>query len=90
MATGPVPASISETVPPQAPDDGKHHSPDMTAIFNLISPCPALTVPCGLDADGMPVGAQFIGRRWNELSVLRVGAALEDALPPIGRPPFHI
>ena len=27
-----------------------YHSPDMTAVFNLVSPCPALSVPCGCHA----------------------------------------
>ena len=89
MATGPVPASLSDPGWPDPPDDGRHHSHDMTAIFNLISPCPAITVPCGLDDDGMPVGAQLIGPRWRSDEVIRVASAIEAAMPPIGRPPAY-
>ncbi len=88
MATGPVDASITGTRVPGHMENGRYHSPDMTAIWNMVSPCPALTVPCGLDGDGMPVGAQLIGQRWRSDRVLDIGGALERALPPIGRPPI--
>jgi aspartyl-tRNA(Asn)/glutamyl-tRNA(Gln) amidotransferase subunit A len=40
---------------------------------------PALSMPCGLDQDGMPLGLQIIGRAFEESKILRIGAALEDA-----------
>lgn len=85
MATGPIPASISDWDRPSF-DDGQNYDPDMTAVWNLISPCPVLSVPCGLDENGMPVGAQLVGRRWNESGLLQIGGALEAAVDPIGRP----
>ena len=88
MSTGPVAAAVADIDLSGAPDDGRFHSPDMTAVWNMISPCPALTVPCGLDADGLPVGAHLVGRRWQEDSLLGIGAALEAVLPAIGRPPI--
>jgi len=42
---------------------------------------PAATVPCGWTADGLPVGLQIIGRRYDEVSVLRASAAFEQAAP---------
>lgn len=47
-----------------------------TAPFNL-SGQPALTVPCGLDRDGLPIGLQIAGRPFGEATVLRIGAAYE-------------
>ncbi|NNC81124.1 MAG: amidase [Acidimicrobiales bacterium] len=88
MATTPVPASSAELTLKAGMIDGRYHSPDMTAIWNMISPCPVLTVPCGLDADGLPVGAQLVGQRWRSDLLLRIGAGLEAALPPIGHPPL--
>ena len=87
MATGPIPASLADWAPDHR-DDGRNNDPDMTAVWNLISPCPALSVPCGLDDAGMPVGAQLIGRRWQEDSLLRIGAAIEATTDPVGRPPI--
>jgi len=41
---------------------------------------PALSIPCGKTAEGLPFGLQIIGRAFEEHLVLRVGAALEDVL----------
>ena len=41
---------------------------------------PALAVPCGKDADGMPLGLQIIGRAFEEETILAAGSALEAAM----------
>ncbi len=41
---------------------------------------PALSLPCGKTSAGLPIGLQIVGRAFQEPTVLRVGAALEDAL----------
>ncbi len=41
---------------------------------------PALSIPCGMTAEKLPMGLQIIGRPFEEDVVLRVGAAIEDAL----------
>lgn len=59
-----------------------------TLSLNLAG-LPGLTLPAGLGADsGMPVGVQLIGRAFDEGSLLRMGHALESALPRIGMPPL--
>ena len=51
---------------------------------------PAASVPCGFDRDGLPIGLQILGRRFDERTVLRLAAAWEeiapwaDAVPPVG------
>jgi Asp-tRNA(Asn)/Glu-tRNA(Gln) amidotransferase A subunit family amidase len=47
---------------------------------------PATSIPCGLDEQGLPVGLQVMGRRFEDDTVLRVAAAAEAVLPPIGSP----
>ena len=46
--------------------------------FNLFG-MPALTVPFGFDADGMPCGVQIVGRPYEEELLLAIGAELESA-----------
>jgi aspartyl-tRNA(Asn)/glutamyl-tRNA(Gln) amidotransferase subunit A len=41
---------------------------------------PALSLPCGFDEAGLPIGLQIIGHGFQEALILRVGAALEDAM----------
>ena len=48
---------------------------------------PAATVPCGLTEDGLPIGLQIVGRRFNDLGVLQAAAAFEAAHPWAGREP---
>jgi len=48
-----------------------------TAPFNL-SGQPALTVPCGFDRNGLPIGLQIAGRPFDEATVLQIGACFED------------
>jgi aspartyl-tRNA(Asn)/glutamyl-tRNA(Gln) amidotransferase subunit A len=48
---------------------------------------PALSVPSGFGADGLPTGLQIVGRWWKDNDVLRLGAVLEQARPWADRRP---
>jgi aspartyl-tRNA(Asn)/glutamyl-tRNA(Gln) amidotransferase subunit A len=50
-----------------------------TATMNLAG-VPALSLPCGVTAAGLPIGLQIVGPHFGEAEVLRAGAALEAAL----------
>jgi aspartyl-tRNA(Asn)/glutamyl-tRNA(Gln) amidotransferase subunit A len=60
-----------------------------TGIFNMTGQ-PALSIPCGFDSNGVPVGISLIGKRWDEQTVLNAGAAYQSATdwhtrrPPLG------
>jgi Asp-tRNA(Asn)/Glu-tRNA(Gln) amidotransferase A subunit family amidase len=57
--------------------------------FNL-SGQPAVSIPCGWSADGLPLGLQLVGRRCQDALVLRVAAELERLQPWSGRRPTGI
>jgi amidase len=42
--------------------------------------CPALSLPCGWTASGLPVGLQIVGPRLGEAAVLKAGVMLESQL----------
>jgi aspartyl-tRNA(Asn)/glutamyl-tRNA(Gln) amidotransferase subunit A len=42
---------------------------------------PAASVPCGFNSEGLPVGLQIVGDRFQEDVVLRAAAAFEKARP---------
>jgi aspartyl-tRNA(Asn)/glutamyl-tRNA(Gln) amidotransferase subunit A len=48
--------------------------------FNLTGH-PALTIPSGFAADGLPTAVQIVGRWGRDMDVLRLGALLESARP---------
>ncbi len=56
--------------------------------FNLTGH-PALTLPCGFTASGLPLALQFVGRAFDEATILQVGHAYEvhtlwhDQQPPL-------
>ncbi|HXG41959.1 MAG TPA: amidase [Dehalococcoidia bacterium] len=49
-----------------------------TNPFNL-SGQPAISLPCGFDGSGLPIGLQLVGRWWDEGTVLRVAHAYQRA-----------
>ena len=52
----------------------------LTTAFSLAN-VPALSVPCGFTADGLPIGLQIAGRPFDEETVLRAGHAYERNTP---------
>ncbi|MEQ9464047.1 MAG: amidase [Haliea sp.] len=51
-----------------------------TYPFNLTGQ-PALSVPCGFCREGLPIGLQLVGARYNDALVLRAGHAYQQAAP---------
>ncbi|MBI4590902.1 MAG: amidase [Candidatus Rokubacteria bacterium] len=65
-----------------------------TYPFNMTGQ-PAASVPCGFTTDGLPIGLQIVGHRFDDATVLRAAAAFEkaqpwvDRRPPISEPPHR-
>ncbi|MFD7909477.1 amidase [Streptomyces sp. NPDC059752] len=57
-----------------------------TALWNVTGH-PAASVPAGLGEDGLPLAVQLVGRRDDEVTVLRVAAQLEEVRPWAQRRP---
>jgi aspartyl-tRNA(Asn)/glutamyl-tRNA(Gln) amidotransferase subunit A len=52
----------------------------LSYLYNLTG-LPALSLPCGFDPDGMPIGLQIAARPFDEMTVLRVAHAYERDHP---------
>jgi aspartyl-tRNA(Asn)/glutamyl-tRNA(Gln) amidotransferase subunit A len=72
IVPGPAPV-LEET------DDGPwRRQQPLASVFNVTGH-PAMAQPCGFAADGLPLSLQFVGRAFDEVTVLRVGHAYEQA-----------
>jgi aspartyl-tRNA(Asn)/glutamyl-tRNA(Gln) amidotransferase subunit A len=79
-----IAAPTSVTLPPRLDAQGaaaeRFSRPSLTAPFSLAG-VPAMSVPCGFSADGLPIGLQIAGRPFDEATVFRVAGAYEQATP---------
>ena len=79
--------SIDALIQPVTPDDPPIiseidpldflRSPLLTAPANIAG-FPAISVPCGLSARGLPMAVQIMGRRGGDSTVLRIAHAFES------------
>ena len=52
---------------------------DIFTVTTNLAGLPGISVPAGLDKDGLPLGLQIIGRAMDEATVFKAASALEDA-----------
>jgi amidase len=50
----------------------------LTYTFSVLG-LPAISIPCGFTRAGLPVGLQIVGRHRDDLTVLQVAHAFEQA-----------
>ncbi|NBC94971.1 MAG: Asp-tRNA(Asn)/Glu-tRNA(Gln) amidotransferase subunit GatA [Deinococcus-Thermus bacterium] len=89
-----VDAILTPTAPSSAFAIGEKQDDPIAMYLNDVFTVPAsmaglpgISVPTGLDGDGLPLGLQILGRPFDEETVFRVAGVLEaasgfDALPP--------
>jgi aspartyl-tRNA(Asn)/glutamyl-tRNA(Gln) amidotransferase subunit A len=51
---------------------------DVFAVPASLAGLPAMSVPAGLNSEGLPLGLQIIGREFDEQGVLNAGLAIEQ------------
>ena len=89
--TSPTVASKHADIRPEAEGGSSVMDKIRLAVGTMGNTCPfnatghpAMNVPCGWgEADGeegkkLPIGMQIVGKRWNEMSVLKAAAVFED------------
>ena len=89
VASPPPPVDSKEMDDLRIDEHGRLVSRFMTLPFNMVGQCPVLSVPSGFSTDGLPTGISICGRRFADLAVLEIGAALERVRPWVAtRPPI--
>ena len=79
-------AILCPTAPTTAPklgeslnDSMKMYLSDIFTVSVNLAGLPGLSVPCGKDGNGLPVGAQLIGAAGHDADVLNIGHAFQLA-----------
>jgi len=54
---------------------------DIYTIPANLAGIPGISVPCGVSPDGLPIGAQLLGKHFDEESLLAAAAAVEREIP---------
>jgi aspartyl-tRNA(Asn)/glutamyl-tRNA(Gln) amidotransferase subunit A len=52
---------------------------DLFTISVNLAGLPALSLPCGFDSQGLPIGIQIIGKHFDESTILKVGYVYEQS-----------
>ncbi len=52
---------------------------DIFTISVNLAGVPAISIPCGFTSDNLPVGLQFIGKHFNEESIIKLAYAYEQS-----------
>lgn len=60
-------------------DPIKMYLNDVFTVPASLAGLPGMSIPAGLDKDGLPLGLQVLGRPWDEQMVLNVAKAIENA-----------
>jgi Asp-tRNA(Asn)/Glu-tRNA(Gln) amidotransferase A subunit family amidase len=80
--TSPITAyEADEAAPGNDPEKPFEHI-GFTAPFNM-SEQPACSICAGYDVDGLPIGLQIVGRRFDDVGVLRMARAYETLRPSL-------
>ena len=75
----PTAPSAAFAIGENSDDPIKMYLNDVFTVPASLAGLPGMSVPAGVDKDGLPLGLQIIGRRWDEETVLKVGHAIEKA-----------
>jgi aspartyl-tRNA(Asn)/glutamyl-tRNA(Gln) amidotransferase subunit A len=76
---------ITPTAPATALKFGAKMSPvemyltDICTVTVNLTGLPAVSVPCGFDRNGMPIGAQIIGKRYSDFRLFELASKFEQA-----------
>lgn len=64
-------------------DPLKMYLGDIYTVSVNLAGLPAISLPYGIDAKGLPIGIQMIGNVFNEKTIIRGAYALEQTRPPV-------
>lgn len=73
----PTAPTVAYKIGEQETDPVKMYLADICTVTVNIASLPAISVPCGYNADGMPIGMSLVGRKWDEAMLIQTADAFE-------------
>ena len=64
----------------------EYYALDLFTVAMNLAGVPAVSVPCGLATNGLPLGIQVVGRRFDDMRVLQLAKHIEAAADVDNRP----
>ncbi len=78
---GPIAPSTAPKLGESLSDPLKMYLADIYTVSVNLAGLPAISLPCGLDSKGLPIGLQLIGRHFGEKDILRAAYSYEQSRP---------
>jgi aspartyl-tRNA(Asn)/glutamyl-tRNA(Gln) amidotransferase subunit A len=63
---------------------------DIYTVSANLAAVPAISVPCGLSDDGLPIGFQLVGKHWSENTLLNMASVYETEFPLNAKPKVFV
>ena len=78
MILGPVAPTTAPKIGESLKDPLAMYLSDIYTVSVNLAGLPGLSLPCGFDGEGMPVGMQLLGKAFADAKLLRAGALYQD------------
>ncbi|MCH5324780.1 MAG: Asp-tRNA(Asn)/Glu-tRNA(Gln) amidotransferase subunit GatA [Eubacterium sp.] len=73
----PTAPTVAYKIGEQETDPVKMYLADICTVTVNIASLPAISVPCGYNAEGMPIGMSIVGRKFDEATLVQVADAYQ-------------
>ena len=85
----PTSPSVAYKIGERSDDPIAMYLSDIYTVSANLAGVPAISVPCGLSAEGLPIGVQLVGNFWSEGELLNLAHKYETAHPLGVRPHIY-
>ena len=85
LILGPAAPTTAPELGKSLQDPIKMYLSDVYTISVNLAGLPGMTLPCGFDGSGLPIGVQLIGDCFEEKKLIRAAYTYEKARGPLGR-----
>jgi aspartyl-tRNA(Asn)/glutamyl-tRNA(Gln) amidotransferase subunit A len=80
MILGPISPQTAPKLGESLSDPLKMYLSDIFTVSVNLAGLPAISLPCGRDQRGLPIGLQLIGKHFGEKDIIRAAYSLEQAI----------